>query len=294
MEKRDIINLVILAALWGSSFLFMRVAAPEFGPIAMIQVRIVVGALFLLPLVFVRYRNELKLKDTHHYIFVGATNSALPFCLLGFSTLHLSAGYTSILNSVVPIWSAIIGMIWLKDILTRTQLIGLVTGMIGVAVLISGKGSLTLSGPTLAILAAILATISYGISANYTKKHMGHIKPILIATMSLFWGSIVLIPFTIGSMPEQPISIRSWIGVIFMGVFCTAVAYIIFYGLISRVGPTKTVTVTYLVPVFGMFWGAVFLDEAITAQMIIGCIIILLGTSQATGVEVRSLLFSKK
>ncbi len=249
----------------------------------MIQFRIAIAALCLLPVFLYRYRTRLSWQLMGHLTLVGLTNSAIPFCLLAYATLHVSAGYTSLLNSSVPLWSAIIAAVWLGDWLTRWQVVGIALGFLGVFVLVLGKGELSFTGPTLAIIAATLATISYGYSANYTKRYLTGVPVMVIVTISLVVSSLCMLPFTWYYWPSHEIQASSWWNVLILGAVCTALAYLFFYGLMSRVGPTKTVSVTFLVPAFGVFWGYWFLDESITIHMIIGCAIIFSGTALAIG-----------
>ena len=283
MSTRDSFILTFLAAIWGASFLFMRVVVPEFGPIAMIQLRIGIAALCLLPFLLYRYRKQINWNQLPHFVVLGITNSALPFTLLGFATVHVSAGYTSLLNSSVPLWSAIVAAVWLGDWLTRWQIGGIALGFLGVLILVIGKGELSFSGPTLAIIACTLATMSYGVSANYTKRYLTGVHPMVLATMSQATAAVAMLPLTWFYWPSSPVSVNAWIYVAILGGLCTAFAYILFYGLISRIGPTKTVSVTFLVPIFAMLWGYVLLSEQITVYMAIGCAVILLGTAFTTG-----------
>jgi drug/metabolite transporter (DMT)-like permease len=283
MNLRDTLILILLAAIWGASFLFMRIAVADLGAIVMIQLRIGIGAACLLPIMLLRFRDQFDRNKLAHMTVVGITNSALPFTLLAYSTIHVTAGYTALLNSSVPLWSAIIAALWLRDWLTRWQVLGIFLGFIGVFVLIQEKAVLTLSGPTMAIIASTLATMCYGFSANYTKRYLSGVPAITIATMSLLMASVCMLPLTLTYWPQHVISKESWLYVVVLGCLCTALAYILFYGLIKRVGPTKTVSVTFLVPVFGVFWGYIFLHESITMQMIAGSIIIFAGTSLTLG-----------
>jgi drug/metabolite transporter (DMT)-like permease len=287
MSLRDIVLLWMLAAVWGSSFLFMRYAVVDFGPIALIQVRVTVGALCLLPWMLVLQRQPqnrpLSLSDHRHLAFVGITNSALPFCLITYSTLYLTAGFTSILNATTPLCSALVGWLWLHNRLDRWQVAGLLIALGGAVFLAESKTGLNWNGPTLAVGASLLATLSYGVSANYTKVHLSSIKPLVIVTFSLGYAALALLPLTLLTLPDHMPSTGAWLAGLAMAVFCTSIAYLFFYGLIARVGATKTVTVTFLVPLFGMLWGALFLDESVTLVMIVGCAIILLGTALTLG-----------
>ena len=283
MRSKDTLNLLILAALWGASFLFMRIAVPEFGPIVLAELRVVIASLFLLPILMMRADvGELR---THwkKLATVGTVNSALPFMLLPFATLYLTGGFASILNATSPLWAALIAWIWLSAKLDVSRLTGLVIGFGGVVVLVWNKASFDLGGVTLAIIAAILASVFYGIGANYTKKYMQGMTPLTIATGSQLAAALVLLPGAIALWPDGPVSIQAWAAIITMGIFSTGIAYIIYFRLIANVGPASAITVTYLVPGFAVFWGAIVIDEKLTTSMVIGCAIILFGTALATG-----------
>jgi len=284
MSPRDTCILTVLAAIWGASFLFMRVSVDELGSVVLTQLRVGIGAACLLPIMLLKHRMPLSGRQLAHLTVVGLCNSALPFSLLAFATIHVNAGYTALLNSSVPLWSAIIAALWLQDWLSRWQCVGLILGFTGVSVLVLEKGELSFSGPTLAIISSTIATMCYGFAANYAKRYLSGVPPMIIATMSLLIASVSLLPLSLTHWPEHPIKIDTWLNVAVLGALCTAVAYILFYGLIKRVGPTKTVSVTFLVPVFGVLWGFVFLKETITLAMVIGSLIIFSGTSLTLGI----------
>ena len=283
MRLRDTLDLLILAALWGASFLFMCVAVPDFGPIVLAELRVATAAIFLLPILMMRA--DLAELRTHwkKLATVGTVNSAIPFMLLPFSTLYLTGGFASILNATSPLWAALIAWVWLSAKLDLSRITGLIIGFGGVVVLVWNKASFNLGGVSLAIIAAILASIFYGIGANYTKKYLQGVSPLAIATGSQLAAAVVLLPGAIALWPDGPISVRAWAAVITMGVASTGLAYIIYFRLIANVGPASAITVTFLVPGFAVFWGAVVIDEKLTATMVIGCAIILFGTALATG-----------
>ncbi len=283
MRSRDILELLVLSALWGASFLFMRIAVPEFGPVVLAELRVGIASIFLLPILMMRA--DLAELRTHwkKLATVGTVNSAIPFMLLPFSTLYLTGGFASILNATSPLWAALIAWVWLSVKLDLSRITGLIIGFGGVVVLVWNKASFNLGGVSLAIIAAILASIFYGIGANYTKKYVQGVSPLAIATGSQLAAAVVLFPGAIALWPDGPISVRAWAAVITMGVASTGFAYIVYFRLIANVGPASAITVTYLVPGFAVFWGAVVIDEKLTATMVIGCAIILFGTALATG-----------
>lgn len=282
MKVRDVIDLVVLSALWGASFLFMRLAAPEFGPVVLAELRIAIAGLVLLPILMMRSgAGELRV-HWKKLVTVGSLNTAIPFMLFPYATLYLTAGFTAILNATTPLFAAIIAFLWLSAALSASRVIGLVIGFAGVVVLVWNKAGLDTS-VTLAIVAGIVASLFYGIGANYTKKYLQGIGSLAIATGSQIAAALLLLPAAIALWPDDPVSAKSWAAVIALGVFCTGIAYVLYYRLIANVGPASAVTVTYLVPGFAVLWGAIFIDERLTTNMMIGCTIILLGTALATG-----------
>lgn len=283
MKFSDVVDLIALAAVWGASFLFMRIAAPEFGPLVLVEVRVIIAALFLLPIFLLRADISELTSNWKTLSVLSILNSTAPFYLLTFATLSITGGFAGILNATAPIWAALIAWLWLSDKLRMSQIVGLVVGFVGVVLLVYDKVSLSFDGTTLAIIAGIVASAFYGYGGNYTKKYMSDMRPLAIATGSMIAAAIILLPVAIYLWPSEMPSTRSWLAVIIMGVASTGVAYILYFRLIRNVGPAKAITVTYLIPAFAMFWGAIFIDEKVTPTMIVGCTVIFLGTALATG-----------
>jgi drug/metabolite transporter (DMT)-like permease len=284
MRLRDLIDLISLAALWGASFLFMRIAAPAFGPLALIELRVAIAAVFLLFVLAMSGKLATLKSDAGAMAWVGVINSAIPFTLLAYATLSVTAGFAAILNATSPLWAAVVALLWLGTRISGWRTMGLILGFAGVIVLVWGTASFKPGGTGLAIVAALLATLSYGIAANYAKKRLPAKDPMAVATGSQIGAAIVLLPFAIISWPQSPISAQAWVSVIVMGVASTGIAYILYFRLIANVGPAKAIAVTFLIPVFAVAWGYVFLYEALTTQMIVGAAIVLLGTAISTGV----------
>ena len=283
MKLSDIVDLVTLAALWGASFLFMRIAAPEFGPLVLVEVRVFIAALFLFPIFLLRADVSELTSNWRKLAILSIMNSAAPFFLLTFATLSITGGFAGILNATAPIWAAMIAWLWLSESFGPSRILGLAIGFAGVLLLVWNKVSLSFDGTTVAILAGILAAVLYAIGGNYTKKHMGGLRPLAIATGSMAAAAIILLPVAVYLWPDAVPSLRSWIAVVIMGIASTGVAYILYFRLIRNVGPAKAITVTYLIPAFAMLWGYIFIDENVTPIMVAGCLIIFLGTALATG-----------
>jgi drug/metabolite transporter (DMT)-like permease len=283
MTTRDRIELLLLGMIWGASFLFMRVAVPEFGTMALVEIRVAVAALFLVAVLAWRGGMGDLRSAKGPLVIVGVLSSALPFALFAYATLYVTAGTAAVLNASAPLFGALVAYAWLKDRLTVPRVIGLAIGFGGVLLLAWDKIAFNGGGTTLAILAGIGASLSYGISVNYTKRKLAHLPPLAAATGSQIAATLLLLPLAVANWPSVAPSLKSWLCVIALGVFCTGVAFHIYFRLIAHIGPAKAITVTYLIPVFGMLWGLMILSEAITAGMVIACAVILLGTALATG-----------
>lgn len=279
----NIAELFSLAAIWGASFLFMRVGTPEFGPVPLIALRVGIAALVLLPVLrSAAARGQVRSK-LWPLLVVGVTNSALPFSLFAYSTLYVNAGFDAVLNATVPLWTGLIAFVWLKTPMSRPQVIGMLVGMAGVVVLVWDKIGEGQPGVWLATGAVLLATLSYGFAINYSKTRLAGMPPFVVACGSQLAATMVLLPLAVLYWPAAPVSSIAWYSVLALGVLCTGVAYAIFYRLLDRVGSAYAASVTFLIPIFGVVWGAIFLKEQVTAGMVLGCLVILLGTALATG-----------
>ena len=283
MKSRDLIDLFVLGAIWGASFLLMRVAAPEFGAVPLIAARVGIAALFLIAVLARRGGLDQLYRNAARLTFLGAINSAIPFSLFAYAVLSVTAGFASVLNSTAPLFGALVAFIWLRDRPAPTRIAGLIVGFVGVLILVSGRISVRDDGGGVAVLAGLSAAVLYGIAANYVKKRLSHVDSLVIATGSLIAATVLLLPLAVFAWPQTPPSRASWVSAVLLAVICTGIAYILYFRLLSRVGPSKTLAVTYLIPAFGVLWGHLFLHEPVTASMVVGCAVILLGTTLATG-----------
>jgi len=284
MTARYVLELLLLASIWCASFIFMRIGSPEFGPILFMALRTLTASLFLLPLVFITKKQAAFNGYKAKIFVVGIFNTAIPFVLFGYATLTLSGGLTSVLNATTPMFGAIVAYLWFRDKMSISASFGLLIGFIGVYLLMLDKITLGQQNILLPTMAALLASLCYGISANYTKKHLMGISSTVLATGSQVAATIVLLPISFFFIPTQMPSSSAIMSVLLLGILCTGIAYIIFFHLIANLGPTRAISVTYLIPAFGLFWGSLFLDEVITSSMLIGCGFILTGVALATGV----------
>ena len=276
MKPRDVIELLALAAIWGASFLFMRIAVPELGPTMLIEIRVAIAAVFLTS--WLALRGELSaLKGRMRDLTVlGGINSALPFSLFAFATLSLSAGLSSVLNATVPLFVVVFGFLWLRERIAPVKLLGLALGFAGVLVLVGHK--LSLAADRTAVLAGLTAAACYGFAAHFTKRRLGGLSPLAIAAGSQIAASVLLLPVAVVQRPEAAPSAKALACAVVLGVVCTGVAYILFFRLLRHVGAARASTVTFLIPVFGMTWGFLFLDERLPLQALFGAAIVLSGT----------------
>jgi drug/metabolite transporter (DMT)-like permease len=283
MRRRDLSDLVLLAALWGASFLFTRIAAPAFGPLALAELRVAIAAGILVPLLAWR----AGLADLHahraRFLLLGAVNTAIPFSLFAYAALSITAGLASILNATAPLFTALVAWLWLRERLTPAQWLGMGIGMAGVAWLSMSKAPFGAGGHGWAIAAALLATLSYGVSASVAKRCFSGVRPLAVAAGSQTAAALLLLPFALAFRPAGAIRASDWAAAVALGVLCTGIAYILYFRLIARVGPAQAMTVTFLIPAFAMLWGALILGEAVTMTMLAGCAVILAGTALATG-----------
>jgi drug/metabolite transporter (DMT)-like permease len=284
MKPIYVLELILLAAIWGASFLFMRTTTPEFGPFALIEMRTLMAALFLLPLLFY-FKGFAALRDHWLAILIlGLVNTAIPFCLFSYSTVLLGAGYASIINATAPMFGALVAFLWLKDNLSYLAVAGLFVGLLGVATLSLSRNSNFNEMQLLPLFAALLATFFYGVAACYAKQRLSGVNSLAIATGSQCFSALLLAPLSVVYWPQTNPSLSAWLQLAVLGIVGTGFAYILYFRLIANVGAAKAITVAYLVPVFGVLWGMVFLDEILTAGMLSGATLILIGVSMTTGI----------
>jgi drug/metabolite transporter (DMT)-like permease len=279
MKLADLIRLLVLSVIWGGSFLFMRLAAPEFGPLALICVRVGGAALLLGPLILLDGCGKVFRERFWDFLVLGVAASSLPFCLLAYSTLSLEAGFTSLLNATTPIFTAIVGVIWFRSRFTGRQYVGLAIGLVGVGVLSWNRLSFKDGGDGWAIVAALVASTAYGVGGNFTRQRMQDLPPRVVAAGSTVAGTLLMLPFGIWKWPEVNPSFRAWGCALALAVVCTAVAYLLFFKIISSASAMATSTVTFLIPVSAILWGYLMLQEKLTLQMVAGMVITFLGTA---------------
>lgn len=274
---------LILAALWGASFLFMRLGAAEFGPLVTAGLRVSLATLFLWPIMAMRGQWPALRQHWRPILLAGVVNSAIPFALYAWAVLSINTGLASILNATTPLCGALLAWIWLGERPGSSKATGLAIGFAGVALLAAGKASFKPGGTGLAILACLAATLCYGWAATFTRRYLSGVPALALATGSQLGSALVLLLPTWWLWPATPPSAAAWASVAAIAVFCTGIAYILYFRLIEHAGPARALTVTFVTPLFAVLYGSVFLNEQITAWMV-GCgLVIVCGTALSTG-----------
>jgi drug/metabolite transporter (DMT)-like permease len=285
MRPRDFAGLLLLGALWGASFLFIRVAVPALGPFLLVELRVGLAAAALLLYALAAGRLPKIRSRWRSFLVLGFINAAVPFCMISTAEIHLTASLAAILNSTTVMFTAIVAAVWMGDALTARKVVGIALGIVGVTVLV-GWDPLPLSGIVLLSVAAMLtASLSYALGATYVKWSFSGIPPHAMAIGQMTAATVLLLPLSVVGAPAEAPSLSVALCVLGLALLSTAVAYLIYFRLIENVGPTSTVTVTLLVPVFGLLFGVLLLDEPFGPGTVAGLGIILSSVVLITGVS---------
>lgn len=267
------LELAALGAIWGASFLFMRIAANDFGAIPLVEVRLGLGSLVLLPFLW-RARAQFASPSLWAKLaLIGAINSAVPFMLFAWAAQRAPAGVGAIANAMTVLFTALVGFLFFGEKIGTRRAIALLTGFAGVVVLASGR----MAGVSIgwAVVAGSAAAFLYGIGINLVRRHLTGLPPAAVASATLGASTLLTLPFAIAQWPKHAIPAASWASAAMLGVLCTGIAFVMYYRLIARIGASRASTVTYLIPVFGVAWAWLLLDEALTWTMALSAALIL-------------------
>ncbi len=284
MKPKDLSALILLGAVWGLSFIFIRVGVPQLGPFFLMVLRVGLAVLALLPFAVALGRVPELRKRWRQFIAMGFLNAAVPFPLIAFAEITITASLAAILNSTTVLFSVLVAAAFLGDSLTRRKLAGVVMGVVGVAVLV-GLDPLPLSGPVLAAVGAmLLAAVFYALAGTYAKVTFSGVRPLTLATGQQAGATALLLPFAVATVPGEEPSVAAALSALGLAILCTAVAYLLYFTLIQNVGPTSTLTVTFLAPGFGVLFGVLLLGEPFGVGSALGLAIVLLSVALVTGV----------
>ena len=294
-QGRWLAQFVALGAIWGSSFMFMRLAVADFGPVATATLRVSLGALFLLPLLLWRGQWPALRARWPAIFFVGLLNSGIPFALFAFSLLTITTGLSSIINATVPMFGALVAWLWLGERPGLWRIVGLVLGFLGVSLLAWDQAGLraTAVHPIWAMAACLGACISYALAASYTRLYLQDVPPLAAATGSQIGAALGMALPALWLWPQQQPSQAAWLSLLVLGALCTGVAYLLYFRLLGSASPSRALAVTYLIPLFAVSYGVTLLDEPFTAGMGLSALVILLGTAMATGMVAPDALLQR-
>ena len=284
MRTRDLAELLVLSVLWGGAYLFTRAAVPAFGPAPLVALRLGIAALVLLPILAWRGGLPQLWAQPRALLMVGVPFTALPFMLMTWGALHVTAGISAVLNATAPMFAALIAYFVMREPLGRWRVAGLVLGFVGVLWLMSGGPMSLRSGDGALAVAAVLGTaLIWSVGANYTRKQMAGVDALVTTIGSLAAASLFLAPFAWATWPSQPPSTQAWVEMAFLGIASSGLGMLMYFRLLRRIGAVRSMSVTFLSPLVAMVAGALYLGEALTWQMVGGCAVVLLGTAMSLG-----------
>ena len=279
MELRYWVVLTFLGAIWGSAFIFIKVAAPEFGAIGLVQARLTIASLVFIP-ILLRKKFLILLKPAwKHSLVLAVTNNAIPFSLFSYGSFGADSNILAILNATTAFNTMIIALLWLGEKVTPKQIFGLVLGFIGVIILVNPESSST---SIISALFCLIGAACYSFSTVFIQKYSEKTDKMVLIGWSIIFSCFIMIPLTLINLPHQIPSTKALLSAIWLGSISTGLAFFGYVYLIEKIGAVKTSTVAYFLPVFGIIWGAVFLNEEITGGIILGCATILIGVFFAT------------
>ena len=276
MRAYDLARLFGLAAIWSLQFLFLRVAVPVFGTAATADGRAFLGAAVLIPAALFAGQHFAPRREWRAYLLVSAFNNVLPFVLYAFAATALPAGYLSIINGTVPLWTALFAAWLLHERFGPRRLAGFVLGFAGVALLVR-LGPVAIEASTLlATLAGLGATACWAWAGVLIKQRTGRIEPIAFAGATTLLSALLMAPGWIGAPPPSAWTAQGAASLVLLGAGCSGLAYLALFTLLRDIGPSRTLSVGFLTPLLGVLWGWLFLGEAVTASMIGGGVLVVL------------------
>jgi drug/metabolite transporter (DMT)-like permease len=285
MKPRELGMLILLAAIWGASYLFIRVASPVLGPLLLMELRTLIGGLGLLAYALLIGQPPDLRAHWQRYLVLGTLGSALPFTLIAASELAISASLAAILNATTPLFTAVVASVWADETFTAKRAVGLALGFAGVTILM-GWSPVPLTGAVLlGTLGLLLASLSYGVGGAYASRAFHGVPPLTMAIGQQFGAAAVLLPFSLVSLPRAHLTGEALANLLALALLSTSLGYLIYYPLFKSVGPTRTLSVTFLIPVFGLLWDALFLHERIGPGTLIGTLVILSSITLVTGLR---------
>ena len=279
MEFRYWFLLTCLGALWGSAFMFIKIGTPDFGPIALVNSRLIIASFIFLPILLRKKYLPLLKPIWKHALVISISNNVIPFTLFSYASLGANSNILAILNATTAFNTMIIAYLWLGEKVSIKQIFGLALGFLGVLILVNPQSA---EATLIASLSCLIASVFYSFSAVFIQKNAAKTNKLVLIGWSLVFSSIIMMPMSYFYLPTKLPSLEATLAVIWLGAISTGFAFLGWVRLIEKIGAVKTSTVAYFLPIFGIIWGNIFLDEIISTTIIVGCLVILVGIFLAT------------
>ncbi len=287
MTRRDVGILFLLAALWGGSFLFMRVASPVLGPVVLIDMRVLIAGIVLVAYAIALRQRPKLFHKWKAYLVLGALNAAIPFCLIATAELRLNASVAAILNATTPLFTALVARFWIQDHFTIKKFLGVLLGILGVTILVGWNFHHDTPRFWLSMGMSLGAAFFYAVGGVFSSKAFRGENPLNLAIGQQLAAGVILLPVAVFFVPHRMPSADAIWALLGLAVLSTSLGYLLYFYLMRRVGPVRTLSVTFLVPVFGVLWGWWFLREAVTSNLVLGMAVILLSVALVINVPLK-------
>jgi drug/metabolite transporter (DMT)-like permease len=274
MELKNWILLILLGAVWGSAFMFIKISAEDFGPILLVNLRLLLAGALFLP--FLLQKKYLAYFKSHFsgILILGIFSNAFPFTMFSYASLGATSNMLGILNGTTAFMTMVVAYFWLKESITPKQIFGIILGFLGILVLVNpANGSATLGASGFALVGAL----SYSFSGVYIQKYQLNANKFVLIGWAMLFGGLFLIPLSFFNLPDQMPDNNAIAALLWLGIVSTGIAYLGYIRLIEQIGAVRTSTVTYLLPVFSIIWGSIFLQEKITWIIFGGFIFVMIG-----------------
>ncbi|MDA8935367.1 DMT family transporter [Gammaproteobacteria bacterium] len=279
MEFKYWVLLIFLGALWGSAFMFIKVATPEYGPVALVNARLIIASLIFLPILLRKKYLPLLAPIWKHVLVLSVINNMIPFTLFSFASLGSSSNILAILNATTAFNTMVIAYFWINESVTFKQIVGLILGFIGVIILVNPQNS---EATLISSISCLVAAAFYSLSTVFIQKNSAKTNKLVLIGWSIVFSAVLMMPISYIYLPESIPSFEANISAIWLGAVSTGLGFLGYVRLIDKIGAVKTSIVAYFLPVFGILWGYIFLDEKISTSVVIGCLVVLMGIFLAT------------
>ena len=279
MEFKYWVLLIFLGALWGSAFMFIKVATPEYGPVALVNARLIIASLIFLPILLRKKYLPLLAPIWKHVLVLSVINNMIPFTLFSFASLGSSSNILAILNATTAFNTMVIAYFWINESVTFKQIVGLILGFIGVIILVNTQNS---EATLISSISCLVAAAFYSLSTVFIQKNSAKTNKLVLIGWSIVFSAVLMMPISYIYLPESIPSFEANISAVWLGAVSTGLGFLGYVRLIDKIGAVKTSIVAYFLPVFGILWGYIFLDEKISISVVIGCLVVLMGIFLAT------------